>query len=156
MLFFLLAESERERALAEWRWGIMLILFIGIATLLVMLFAFGLRRWKRRQLNLIEQQKAERKQARSAGRVDAWQASAERYVDEDKLTEGQEPEASAEDLDEAQDYSGPEQGEPEEEKDPYGLFDDAPYQEPEDEDDFDDDEDGDWEEDEEEDPEDKP
>jgi len=152
---FLLAESERERALAEWRWGIMLILFIGIVTLLVMLFAFGMRRWKRRQLALIEQEKAERKQARSAGRVDAWQASSERYVDHDKLVDDHGRSADGDALDETDGEAGSGFNDPEEVKDPYGLFDGMPYQEPEDEDDEDEEQD-DWDEDEEEDPEDKP
>ena len=124
--------------------GVVMIMVLGVlAVLLIVVLAVG-RRWRSRQQAAIDSDRAERRQMQSAGRVDAWKEGAERYVDVDKL-----PEAPPEDFaehgpdDDGPEHEGPPGGEDaeefEEEQDPYGLFKDKPYQDPDDA--FDDDED---------------
>ena len=148
-MIWILADTDRERALAEGYSSLALIILIGGLALLLMVLIFIGRRWKRRQIKAIDQDKTARREARSAERVDAWKTGAERYVDRDKLPEG-ESDLDEHDSDELEDEDGPPPGmagqgydDPEEQKDPYGLFDDAPYREPEDEDD-EDENDEDW------------
>ena len=157
----LLAETDKEQALAE---GYLLIFGIAVAGLVGVLMLIGiflLRRATQRRLSAIEQARDQRRQAASAGRVDAWTAGADRYVDHDKLPDNV-PYDSQPDPDD--DAEAPEQGaldeddphppgwedpEAEEEQDPYGLFEDKPYREPDDDEDDDgDDEEERWDEDE--------
>ncbi len=150
----LLAETERDQALAEGYFLIFWIALIGLVGVLVIVGVIALRRATRRSLDAIEHDRAERRAAKSAGRVDAWSAGAERYVDHDKLPEqvpyDTEPDAAdlpPEDGDEGLPDPPPEGDEQEQdaepEDDPYGLFEDKPYRDPEDEDDEDEEEWGD-------------
>lgn len=154
----LLAQLDPESAAAQWFWWVSLIMVIGaVAVLVVVVVGVG-RRWKRRQLNAIDEDRESRRAGRSSGRVDAWAASSDRYVDHDKLPDepqGFDHDSEGDDDDEP--IHGSAAGEPDpmqepddEDRDPFGLFSDKPYQDPDDEDDdaFDEDEDddGDWDE----------
>ena len=153
-----LAQLDPESAAAKWFWGVSSIMVIGaIAVLIIVAVGVG-RRWKRRQLQAIEQDKAQRRAHKTGERVDAWAASSDRYIDHDKFVEEDEDEtfehrndSDDDDPDDAPPLSGDEDDDP----DPFGLFHDKPYQESEDSDDdeFDDDDDDvdadDWDEDEE-------
>lgn len=164
-MLLLIAEADRDQALTK---GYLLLFMIALAGLIGVLLLIGwflMWRYTRRRLRAIEQDKAERRQARSTGRVDTWRAGADRYIDRDKLTEqelaqedggpgmggdtgGEEDPDAAEDEDE--DDLPPGWDGREEETDPYGLFDGTPYRETEEDDAFDDDdeqdEDDDWDE----------
>lgn len=132
----------------EGSWGLILIVGIGLGGLAFLMLMFLVRRWVRRQQQTIERGRDQRREMRSAGRVDAWQAGADRYIDEDKLPEGGNadeadawPEDGADlDEDEAPGFGTPMTEEQDEERDPYRLFEDMPYQES-DEDDAEEDED---------------
>ena len=144
-----LEELDREEALAKGWWNLSFILLVGTVAVLFLIAMIMLRRWKHKQLKLIEQDRAERRAGKSAGRVDAWAASAERYVDHDKLPE--DDGLYERDEDEPVDDEGPmPEAAPHEQEqddsDPFGLFKDKPYQDPEDEDDLEDEEGEDWEE----------
>lgn len=165
MLTFL-AQSDRDQALSEGYWGIVLILVIGLLTILIMVAMFLGRRWRRRQLEAIEKDKAERRTVRSAERIDAWKAGSDRYVDHDKLPDDvpydTEPD-EADDLDDPDESDEPGDGggldeedapppawdEPEpgqdEQEDPYGLFEDVPFRETEEEEEDDEADDDGWE-----------
>lgn len=155
-MWTLLAKLERDEALTQGYSAIASIVTITLIGIALLLALFVIRRWTRRQLDEIEQDREARRQKRSAERVDAWQAGAERYVDHDKLpaeapgsddptppAEGEEP------PDEDQDPTPPgwEEPTPEDEADPYGLFDDKPYRDSEDDEDDEDWEEDDWDED---------
>lgn len=94
-------------------------------------------------------------QSASAGRVDAWSAGSDRYVDHDKLPDelpyDTEPDSEAldddfEEIEDGDDRPGsgmmggdePAYEDEHEERDPYGLFHDKPYEDPDDADDDDD------------------
>lgn len=152
-MLYLLAETDKDRAQAV---GFLLLVGIVLAGLIGVLIVLGLswlRRYTRRRLAVIEEEREERRQAASVGRVDAWSAGSDRYVDKDKLPEdapydteaGPEPEDPHDEYDDTP--PGWDEQPPEEEQDPYGLFDDKPYRESEDEDEEEDDED--WDDDEE-------
>ncbi|MFN3165525.1 MAG: hypothetical protein ACE37H_00510 [Phycisphaeraceae bacterium] len=161
-MLFTLAQTDRDQALTQGYGLIVAIAAIGLLAIVLLLLVFLGRRWTQRQLKQIEADKAERRAMRSAGRVDAWRAGAERYVDRDKLPEGElggqahpeddeEDHNDGEDLveDEAEDQDNAfdeddddppppgwdEPGPDDEDADPYGLFDDKPYREADDEDD---------------------
>lgn len=153
-MIWLLAQLDLDEALAKGWWNLSMIVLIMLLTIILFLVMFLLRRWKHRQLKTIEQSRAERRAVKSADRVDAWQASAERYVDHDKLTEDDEL-FSRDDEAEYGDDEGDDGPSSDEDRDPFGLFADKPYQEADDDDDFDEDEDWDEDEDEDEDDEDK-
>ena len=159
-MFSTLAQLDREEALAKGYWNLSMIILIGLLTVFFLVSMFLLRRWKNRQLKAIEKDRAERRAGKPGARVDAWQASADRYVDHDKLPPEGEPDQTKEPFDDehppaTDPHEHDEAGNPEEEeRDPFGLFADKPYQDPEDEDeDLDGDED--WDEGEGDEPEDK-
>ncbi|MBX2852165.1 MAG: hypothetical protein KTR15_10505 [Phycisphaeraceae bacterium] len=147
-MHWLLAQLEPGSSAGKWFMLVSTIMVIGaVSVLFVVVVGVG-RRWKRRQLKAIEQDRAERRAGKPAERVDAWQASAERYVDHDKLPAEEDlferGGAQGDDEDEPPSEEG-EPGSPEEDdRDPYGLFEDKPYRDAEDEDDFDEDEGEDW------------
>lgn len=150
-----LAQPERDQALSEGYLGITLICLIGLLMIVLLLLLFLSRRWARRHLTQIEEAKAERRAERSADRVDAWRAGADRYVDHDKLPDddddmdpGRAGDAQGmddeDDEDASPDVPPPGWHEPgPEDDDPYGLFDDKPYRDADDDDEADD-EDDDW------------
>ena len=150
-MMWILAQFDREEALTKGYWNLAMIALIGLIAVIFLVAVFALRRWKHRQLKAIDQDRAARRAGQSAGRVDAWQASAERYVDHDKLTSDDLFERDPDEHDD--DDSPPGEGnetdpQDEEEHDPFDLFKDKPYQDSEDEDDLDEeDEDEDWDED---------
>lgn len=139
MLFYLLAELDRDEALAKGYWNLAMIILVALLTVVFLVAMFVLRRWKRRQLLAIEQDREQRRAGQASIRVDAWQASSDRYVDRDKLSEddlfSREEDSYDEDEGEGEDQAEPN------DRDPFGLFDDKPYQEADDDDDFDEDED---------------
>lgn len=153
----LLAQLDPDSAAAQWFWWVSWIMVIGaVAVLLVVVVGVG-RRWKRRQLETIEEERQARRTGRASERVDAWAASSERYVDHDKLPDEDaykhENEPAYEDDDDEELIPGSVAGEDDEpqdpddeDRDPFGLFTDKPYQDAEDEDDFDEGEDDDWDE----------
>ena len=128
---------------AEGYFLIFWIALIGLVGVLVIVGVIALRRATRRSLDAIERGRAERRAAKSIGRVDAWSAGAERYVDHDKLPEQvpYDTESDAADPAETEEEDPPDpalgdaEQDAEPEDDPYGLFDDKPYRDPEDEDD---------------------
>ena len=161
MLFYL-AQTDPDKALAEGYLLLFFVALIGLFGVLLMVGLFVLRRSTRRRLDLIEQDKHERRAARSVGRVDAWQAGSDRYIDHDKLPESEpgledaapwseedyrtDPNEDNEPDDPPPGWDEPEHGD----QDPFGLFEDKPYREPDDDDDLDDDQDEDdedWDED---------
>ena len=149
--------AETDRIAAKWYEGVVLILLVGAGAVLLIICIGMVRRWSRRQRDAIEQDIQIRRESRSSGRVDAWQAGSDRYVDQDKLSDDvpYDSEHDGEDLyddedDEDEGAQGPgyagsgEDDEPtfqdeREERDPYDLFKDKPFQEADDEDDEDDD-----------------
>ena len=138
-MYRLIAQLAPDSSAGKWFMLVSTIMVIGAVAVLFVVAMGLIRRWKRRQLKAIDQDRAERRASKSAKRVDAWQASAERYVDHDKLpAEEDRLERREEQQDEPTDPPDEENrpGE-EEERDPYGLFDDKPYRDPEDEDDED-------------------
>lgn len=143
------AQLDRDEALTKGYWNLAMIALVGLFAVIFLVALFTLRRWKRRQLQAIETDRSERRAGKSKGRVDAWQASSERYVDHDKLAEEDEDGAFERNAKpggmDQQDNDDAAQ-DPDDEWDPYGLFSDKPYQDPDDEDDFDtdDDEAGGW------------
>lgn len=154
-----LAQLDSESTAAQWFSLVAWIMIIGaVAVLFIVMVGVG-RRWKRRQLNAIDEQREARRASRaghSGDRVDAWAASSERYVDHDKLsaddedfdhTSDREPEDDDEQIpgSTAENEADPAQDPDQEERDPYGLFSDKPFQEADDEDE-DDDDDEDWDE----------
>ena len=151
-----LAEINPDSLAGQWLMWISGIMLLGALTILVIVVMGVGRRWKRRQLKAIEEDRAARRAGQSAGRVDAWQASAERYIDHDKLPADDErferdPGAPHEHDDDEPPPGEADEADPpnEDERDPFGLFKDKPYRDPEDEDDFDEedeDEDEDWDE----------
>ncbi|MEO0474385.1 MAG: hypothetical protein AAF085_00250 [Planctomycetota bacterium] len=151
-MIWTLAQIDPDSQAGQWLMLISGIMLLGALAILVLVLMGVGRRWKRRQLKAIDEDRAARRAGQSAGRVDAWQASAERYVDHDKLpaedeqlerNEGLPPdyEDTSSD-DDADGIRSPD----EEDRDPYGLFEDKPYQDSDDEDDVDEeeDEDDDW------------
>lgn len=154
----ILAEIERQEALARGWWNLSFILFVGIVAILFLIAVVVLRRWKRRQLKAIDEDRNARRAGQSIGRVDAWAAGSDRYIDHDKLLDDDafkhENNPGHERIDEDDevipghgvDQADQPSGSPasdEDDPDPYGLFLDKPYQDPDDEDEpFDDD--GDW------------
>ncbi len=166
-MIWLLAELDRDEALAKGWWNLSMIVLVTLLTVMFFVVMFLLRRWKQRQLKAIDEDRAARRAGQSADRVDAWQASSERYVDHDKLTEedelfrrDEEEELDDEEPDDDDDLGpsanpgGMGSHDEEEDRDPFGLFSDKPYQEADDDDeDFDEDEedDEDWDGDEEDD-----
>eukprot|EP00752_Nemacystus_decipiens_P014034 g12470.t1 len=135
-------------------------MIIGAMSVLVIVVMGVGRRWKRRQLNAIDEDRHARRAGRATGRVDAWAASSERYVDHDKLSNDdafkhENDPAHSDNAEEDEVVPDNLAGEPgdgprpeEEDNDPYGLFSDTPYQDPDDdEDDLNDEDDDDWEED---------
>ena len=155
-MIWLLAQLERENSAGQWFTWVSTIMLIGAVVVLIPVLAGVARRWKQRQLKAIEQDREQRRAGQSVDRVDAWQASAERYVDHDKLTEDDELFSRDDESEYGDDEDGyrppgnPDgMGSPEEneDRDPFGLFSDKPYQEADDEDGFDEDED--WDEDDE-------
>jgi hypothetical protein len=145
-----LAQTDSDQALAQGYWLVVAIAAIGLVAILLLLLVFLGRRWTQRQLKQIEQDKAQRRAMRSAGRVDAWQAGAERYVDRDKLTDASDDDRPGEGDDEADAYDedddppppGWDEPGPDDDADPYGLFDGKPYREADDGDELDDEDDG--------------
>jgi len=152
--------AETDRTAAQWYLGVSLILVIGaIAIVLIVALAVG-RRWARRQHQSIEQDRQARRAAQSAERVDAWRAGSQRYVDQDKLPdEGPgDTESGYAGPDAPDDASAPGGWDPDDapagydpgrddeplfhddqdDRAPFGLFKDKPYQEPDDDEDFDD------------------
>jgi len=140
-MIWLLAQLEHENSAGQWFKWVSLIMLIGAVAVLFVVMVGVARRWKRRQLKAIEQDRAQRRAGQSADRVDAWQASSERYVDHDKLTEDDELFSRDDDPS----NTGP--ADEDEDRDPFGLFSDKPYQEADDDDDDGFDEDEDWDED---------
>jgi outer membrane murein-binding lipoprotein Lpp len=146
-MHWLLAQLESENSAREWFLWISMIMLIGALVVLVPVVAGVVRRWKQRQLNAIEEDRAERRAGKADQRVDAWAASAERYIDHDKLPA--EDDLFERDGAQGDDEADPpvqesEPGSPEEDdRDPYGLFDDKPYRDAEDEDEYGEDDD-DW------------
>ena len=146
----MLAQVEREEALVRGYWHLSLIVLIGLLAVMLLVAMFLLRRWRVRQLKSIEEDRAARRAGRGE-KLDAWAAGADRYVDHDKLDPmPDEDEASLDDPDEdeepmpydlEEEDDGPVGGD--EQEDPYGLFHDKPYRDPEDEDEDVEDED-DW------------
>ena len=161
MVLQLLAQSEPDNTAAQWYLWVSIIMLIGALVVLIPVVAGVGRRWKRRQLKAIEEDRDARRAGKTGERLDAWSASAERYVDHDKLpAEDELFEHSGDDHEEDVDHDDPpgdmdEGGSPEDdERDPFGLFEDKPYRDADDEDDeddFDGDDDDDWDADEDED-----
>lgn len=154
-MLWTLAQLDPQSSAAQWFWWVSWIMIIGAVAVLVIVGVGVGRRWKRRQLKAIDEDRQARRAGRSSGRVDAWAASSDRYVDHDKLPDEQE-DFDRDDEREPEDDDGPIHGSAageadptqegdEEDRDPFGLFSDKPYQDPDDEDDdaFDEDEDGD-------------
>jgi len=151
-----LAQTNLDKPVAQWYGGVVLIMLIGILAITLLLLIFVTRRWARRQRNAIERDKAHRRQSREGERIDAWSAGADRYVDQDKLSDDMpydsEPDADSSDesLEQEPDEDEmprgwgqqPEEREAENPEDPFGLFNDKPYRDAgEDDEDDDDDED---------------
>lgn len=145
-----LEEVNREAALKKGWWNLSFILLVGSIAVLFLIAMILLRRWKHKQIAEIEQDRAERRAGKTGERVDAWAASAQRYVDHDKLSPDDdlfERDDDRDTDDEDDGYPGDDDSSqsPEEDRDPFGLFSDKPFQETDDDDDYDDgDDDGDW------------
>lgn len=137
-----LAETDAEKAAAAWYFNVTLIMLAGGLAVAAIVILALVRRWARRQHDAIDKDRAERRAARSTGRVDAWSAGAQRYVDHDKLPDdppfdsgrddmGEPAEADAIEADDTPPgYNDDENGyEDDDPRDPYGLFKDKPYEE---------------------------
>jgi len=143
-----LEEVNREAALKKGWWNLSFILLVGSIAVLFLIAMILLRRWKHKQITEIEQDRAERRAGKTGERVDAWAASAQRYVDHDKLLPDDDLFERDRDPDDEDDgYPGDDdtpQPPEEEDRDPFGLFSDKPFQESDDDDDdYDGDEDDD-------------
>lgn len=163
-----LAQTTRPEDLPDGYLDLFLMGTIAAAFLIVIYVFVTMvyRRWTRRELEAIEKDKQARRQSRSPERIDAWSASAERYVDHDKLPDEPryESEENPSDHDGARDDEEPpppgwgaaQQDEPDEDPDPYGLFDDKPYRDSDDDEESEDDSEEGWDDDEDDDLEDGP
>lgn len=142
-----LAQIDFESSAGQWFWWISWIMLIGVLAILILVFIGVARRWKHRQLKAIDKRRAARRAGRTDGRVDAWAASSERYIDHDKLTEDDKTYGHNKREDDAHQLLDKEEStqDPDEDKDhdPFGLFADKPYQEADDDEDdgFDEDDD---------------
>lgn len=152
-MVFLLAQLEAQNAAEQWFTWVSLIMVIGAVAVLLVVVVGVARRWKHRQLEAIEQDRAKRRAGQSAERVDAWQASSERYIDRDKLSPDEERYRRNDDAPgDAEDSFGSSDDANEtpisqDDRDPFDLFADKPYQEADDDDDDDEDwDDDDWDE----------
>lgn len=144
-----LEEVNREAALKKGWWNLSFILLVGTIGVLFLIAIILLRRWKHKQIAEIEQDRAERRAGKTGERVDAWAASAQRYVDHDKLSPDDDLFEREDDRDDEEDgYPGDDSSQfPDEDRDPFGLFTDKPFQETDDEDDDygdEDDQEDDW------------
>lgn len=148
---------DPDEALAKGYWNLAMIALVGLFAVIFIVAVFLLRRWKHRELRAIDERRAARRERLSGGRVDAWAASSERYIDHDKLPDDDEAfdhDSTSEGDDDddepipgstAENETDAAENPDDEDRDPYGLFSDKPYQDPDDDDDFDEDEDdGDW------------
>lgn len=160
---WMLGQMDLDSASAQWFWWVAWIMLIGGLSVLFFAMMWVGRRWKRRQLDAIDVSRRARRAYRSdqsIGRVDAWAAGSDRYIDRDKLTDDSAfvtPEDWDDLHDDENDDTIPENDFDEsdassrlDQDDPYGLFADKPYKDPEDADEtFEGDDDDDWSEDEE-------
>lgn len=153
-MWTLLAQTDRDQAVTEGYALLYVIVLVGLVGLVMLLAVFVIRRYTQRRLDEIERDKAQRRRARSTGQVaDTWQAGADRYVDHDKLPQGPSHDSDAErgrreDEVEGNDDETPpgwDEPDPDENPDPFGLFEDKPFREADEEEDEDDD-DEDWDE----------
>ena len=58
---WLLAQLERDEALARGYWNLSMIALVGLLGVVFFLAMFMIRRWKRRQLKAIEKERAQRR-----------------------------------------------------------------------------------------------
>lgn len=144
-----LDEASREAAVKQGWWNLSFILLVGTIGVLFLITFILLRRWKHNQLKNIEKDRAQRRAGMSAERTDAWATSAQRYVDHDKLApeddlfERDDARDTDDDAGFTEDQDDPESPD-EDDRDPFGLFFDKPYHDPDEDDDEDFDQGEDW------------
>lgn len=145
---------DPQQSLLEAYGLIVMTAAIGLAAVVLVLSVIIARRMSRRRTVLLEREVQKRRAEQGPPPEDAWQKSAERYTDPDRLT----PEEIAERA--AEDRTGPGRDDDDEDKqtgaagggstwdeaiageqdsdpgedDPYGLFEDKPYVDPEEDD----------------------
>jgi len=143
---------DPQQSLLEAYGLIVMIAAIGLAAVVLVLSVIIARRMSRRRTVLLEREVQKRRAEQGPPPEDAWQKSAERYTDPDRLTPEEIAERAAEDRagtgrddddedagaagggstwDEA--IAGEQDSDPGED-DPYGLFEDKPYVDPEEDD----------------------
>lgn len=145
---------DPQQSLLEAYGLIVMIAAIGLAAVVLVLSVIIARRMSRRRTVLLEREVQKRRAEQGPPPEDAWQKSAERYTDPDRLTPEEIAERAAEDpgtpgpgthadddppdptsggsaWDDA--IAGEQDSDPGED-DPYGLFEDKPYVDPEEDD----------------------
>lgn len=140
---------DTQQSLLEAYGLIVMIAAIGLAAVVLVISVIVARRMARRRMVLLERSIQKRRAEQGPPPDDAWQKGAERYVDQDRLT----PEEIAQRAAEAPDEDDPDAdtgsawddaiaGETPDsdpgEDDPYGLFEDKPYVDPDPDEDEDD------------------
>ncbi|MEM9416047.1 MAG: hypothetical protein AAGA29_11315 [Planctomycetota bacterium] len=144
-------EPNNQETLLEAYGMIVMIAAVGLAAVILVLSLIIARRMARRRTVLLDREIEKRRQELGVPHEDVWKTGSERYVDQDRLTPEEIAQRAAEGADEGDPDETPtstwddaiasEQPDDTSEDDPFGLFEDKPYVDPEpDEDDEDDDE----------------
>lgn len=132
---------DNQQTLLEAYGLIMLIAALGLAAVVLVISMMVARRMARRRIVLLDRAIEKRRSEQGPPPDDAWQAGAARYVDPDRLTPEEIAERSVEG---AEEDDGPgsgtgstwddaiagEQDSDPGEDDPFGLFEDKPYVDP--------------------------
>ena len=158
-----ISTPDPQQSLLEAYGLIVMIAAIGLAAVVLVLSVIIARRMARRRTVLLERATQKRRAEQGPPPEDAWQKSAERYVDTDRLTPEEIAQRAAEDPgpcendgdnDDGDNTTGGgsgsawddaiagEQDSDPGEDDPYGLFEDKPYIDPDEDEDEDDPGDG--------------
>jgi len=136
----MLAEGDNLDLLRDGYGWLVMTAAIGLVGVVMALSIIIIRRRSRQRALALEQSIKQRRADRGKDQPDIWQASADRYIDRDRLTAEEMAQRPAED--EAIDdgagasWDGAEEDDPDD--DPFGLMDDKPYKDPDPDEDEDD------------------
>ena len=135
----MLAQTDNMQPMMEGSRLIVVIAGVGLAGVIFLLSVIFARRMSRRRTLALERDIARRRASQGLPVTDAWKASAARFVDPDRLTPEEIAQREAEDDQAVEDEADPPWDDDPQEpaEDPYGLFGDKPYEDPDPDDDED-------------------
>ncbi|XAM01547.1 hypothetical protein OT109_09145 [Phycisphaeraceae bacterium D3-23] len=133
--------QDNQETLLEAYGMIVMIAAVGLVAVILVLSVIIARRMARRRTVMLEREIEKRRNDPGVPHADVWKTSSERYVDADALTPEEIAQRAAEDPGDDDsdatdtgstwdDAIASEQQEDEGEDDPYGLFEDKPYVDP--------------------------